>query len=241
MSLEEIQRRLAAAKDDLANLEGLRSQAEGTVTLVKNTLLVKEKELAAAKADGSKEDIEVAGDSLLYFQELLNQKSKAHLEAEEDVRQAEAKVDGLKKKEKEALRKLEDEKPRGRKVTVDSSDGIPALQLPPEGPPQPFFICRLLAKVLGAGRSSWNECNLPDFCHEKMVLRLGSEADLKRLTTAWWEEDEIECVWLGEGRIEHKPALRKITIYSRAGDSHKLTFELLKECLPGYAIQWRDG
>lgn len=37
----------------------------------------------------------------------------------------------------------------------------------------------------------------------------------QRLTTAWWEEDEIECVWLGEGRIEHKPALRKITIYSR--------------------------
>ena len=83
-------------------------------------------------------------------------------------------------------------------------------------------------------RSSWNECDLPDFCHEKMVLRLGLEADLKvtlglkktpdndnltgssqRLTTAWWEEDEIECVWLGEGRIEHKPALRKITIYSR--------------------------
>merc|ERR1712147_109345 len=132
-------------------------------------------------------------------------------------------------KEKEALGKLEDEKPRGRKVTVDSSDGIPALQLPQEGPPQPFFICRLLAKVLGAGISSWNECDLPDFCHEKMVLRLGPEADLKRLTTAWWEEDEIECVWLGEGRIEHKPALSKIT------------FELLKECLPGYAIQWRDG
>ena len=137
MSLEEIQRRLAAAKDDLANLEGLRSQAAGTVTLVKNTLLLKEKELTAAKADGSKEDIEVAGDSLLYFQELLNQKSKAHLEAEEDVRQAEAKVDGLKKKEKEALRKLEDETPRGRKVTVDSSDGIPALQLPPEGKESP--------------------------------------------------------------------------------------------------------
>ena len=137
MSLEEIQRRLAAAKDDLANLEGLRSQAEGTVILVKNTLLVKEKELAASKADGSKEDIEVAGDSLLYFQELLNQKSKAHLEAEEDVRQAEAKVDGLKNKEKEALGKLEDEKPRGRKVTVDSSDGIPALQLPQEGKESP--------------------------------------------------------------------------------------------------------
>ena len=28
-------------------------------------------------------------------------------------------------------------------------------------------------------RSSWNECDLPDFCHEKMVLRLGLEADLK--------------------------------------------------------------
>ena len=137
MSLEEIQRRLAAAKDDLANLEGLRSQAEGTVTLVKNTLLVKEKELTAAKADGSKEDIEVAGDSLLYFQELLNQKSKAHLEAEEDVRQAEVKVDDLEKKEKEALQKLEDEKPRGRKVTIDSSDGIPVLQLPAEGKESP--------------------------------------------------------------------------------------------------------
>ena len=35
------------------------------------------------------------------------------------------------------------------------------------------------------------------------------------MTTAWWEDDEIECVWLGEGRIEHKPVLRKITIFSR--------------------------
>ena len=35
------------------------------------------------------------------------------------------------------------------------------------------------------------------------------------MTTAWLEDDEIECVWLGEGRIEHKPVLRKITIYSR--------------------------
>jgi len=61
------------------------------------------------------------------------------------------------------------------------------------------------------------------------------------LTTAWWEDDEIECVWLGEGRIEHKPVLKKVTIFSRAGDSHKLTFELLKEALPDYAIQWRDG
>ena len=76
------------------------------------------------------------------------------------------------------------------------------------------------------------------------------------MTAAWWEDDEIECVWLGEGRIEHKPVLRKITIFSRwvklflpnmwnnisrAGDSHKLTFELLKAALPDYAIQWRDG
>lgn len=60
MSLDQIQRRLAAARDDLVNLEGLKSQAEGTVSLVKNTLLVKEKDLAAAKADGSKDEIEVA-------------------------------------------------------------------------------------------------------------------------------------------------------------------------------------
>ena len=59
MSLDSIQRRLATAQDELVNLEGLKTQAQGTVTLVKNTLLVKEKELAAAKADGSKEDIEV--------------------------------------------------------------------------------------------------------------------------------------------------------------------------------------
>jgi len=241
MSLDSIQRRLATAQDELVNLEGLKTQAQGTVTLVKNTLLVKEKDLAAAKLDGSKEEIEIAGDTMLYFQELLNYKSKALVEAEEDVRQAEEKINALKKQESEALQKVEEEKPRGRKVTVDASDGIPTLQLPPEGPPQPFFICKLLAKVLGAGRSSWDECNLPDFCHEKKVLRLGDESDLKRMTTAWWEDDEIECVWLGEGRIEHKPVLRKITIFSRAGDSHKLTFELLKEALPEYAIQWRDG
>ena len=28
-------------------------------------------------------------------------------------------------------------------------------------------------------RSSWDECNLPDFCHEKRILRLGVESDLK--------------------------------------------------------------
>ena len=28
-------------------------------------------------------------------------------------------------------------------------------------------------------RSSWDECNLPDFCHEKKILRLGVESDLK--------------------------------------------------------------
>ena len=133
MSLNQIQRRLAAARDDLVNLEGLKSQAEGTVALVKNTLLVKEKDLAAAKVDGSKEEIEVAGDTMLYFQELLNSKSKALVEAEEDVRQAEEKINSLKKQEAAALQKVEEEKPRGRKVTVDASDGIPTLQLPPEG------------------------------------------------------------------------------------------------------------
>ena len=133
MSLDQIQRRLATAQDDLVNLRGLKTQAEGTVTLVKNTLSVKEKDLAAAKLDGSKEDIEVAGDTMLYFQELLNVKSKALLDAEEEVRQAEEKISDLKKREGEALRKAEEEKPRGRKVTVDASDGIPTLQLPPEG------------------------------------------------------------------------------------------------------------
>ena len=133
MSLEQIQRRLATAQDDLVNLRGLKTQAEGTVTLVKNTLSVKEKDLASAKLDGSKEDIEVAGDTMLYFQELLNVKSKALLDAEEEVRQAEEKISDLKKREGEALRKAEEEKPRGRKVTVDASDGIPTLQLPPEG------------------------------------------------------------------------------------------------------------
>ena len=133
MSLDQIQRRLAAARDDLVNLEGLKSQAEGTVSLVKNTLLVKEKDLAAAKADGSKDEVEVAGDTMLYFQELLNVKSKALLDAEEEVRQAEEKISDLKKREGEALRKAEEEKPRGRKVTVDASDGIPTLQLPHEG------------------------------------------------------------------------------------------------------------
>ena len=133
MSLDQIQRRLAAAQDDLVNLRGLKTQAEGTVTLVKNTLSVKEKDLASAKLDGSKEDIEVAGDTMLYFQELLNVKSKALLDAEEEVRQAEEKISDLKKREGEALRKAEEEKPRGRKVTVDASDGIPTLQLPPEG------------------------------------------------------------------------------------------------------------
>ena len=86
MSLDQIQRRLATAQDDLVNLRGLKTQAEGTVTLVKNTLSVKEKDLASAKLDGSKEDIEVAGDTMLYFQELLNVKSKALLDAEEEVR-----------------------------------------------------------------------------------------------------------------------------------------------------------
>ena len=133
MSLDQIQRRLATAQDDLVNLRGLKTQAEGTVTLVKNTLSVKEKDLASAKLDGSKEDIEVAGDTMLYFQELLNVKSKALLDAEEEVRQAEEKISDLKKREGEALRKAEEEKPRGRKVTVDASDGIPTLQLPPEG------------------------------------------------------------------------------------------------------------
>jgi len=241
MSVEEIRRRLAAAQDDLVNLEGLKTQAQGTVTLVKKTLSVKEKDEAAAKLNGTKEDIEVAGDTMLYFQELLSYKSKALVEAEEDIKQMEERIRELKKQLAEALQKLEDEKPRGRKVTVDASDGIPTYHLPPEGPPQPFFICKLLAKVLGAGRSSWNQCNLPDFCVEKTVLRLGEESELKRLTTAWWDDDEIECVWLGEGRIEHKPVLKKVTIFSRAGDSHKLTFELLKEALPDYAIQWRDG
>ena len=133
MSLDSIQRRLATAQDELVNLEGVKTQAQGTVTLVKNTLLVKEKDLAAARLDGSKEDIEVAGDTMLYFQELLNYKSKALVEAEEDVRQAEEKINALKKQEAEALQKVEEEKPRGRKVTVDASDGIPTLQLPPEG------------------------------------------------------------------------------------------------------------
>ena len=133
MSLDQIQRRLATAQDDLVNLRGLKTQAEGTVTLVKNTLSVKENDLASAKLDGSKEDIEVAGDTMLYFQELLNVKSKALLDAEEEVRQAEEKISDLKKREGEALRKAEEEKPRGRKVTVDASDGIPTLQLPHEG------------------------------------------------------------------------------------------------------------
>jgi len=241
MSLDQIQRKLETAQDDLVNLEGLKTQAQGTVTLVKNTLVVKEKDLRVAKLNGDKEEIEVAGDTMLYFQELLNYKSKALIEAEDDLIQTQEKIRDLKKQEAEALKKLEEEKPRGRKVTVDASDGIPTYELPPEGPKQPFFICKLLAKVLGAGRSSWAQCNLPDFCVEKTVLRLGEESDLKRLTTAWWEDDEIECVWLGEGRIEHKPVLKKVTIFSRAGDSHKLTFELLKEALPDYAIQWRDG
>ena len=37
----------------------------------------------------------------------------------------------------------------------------------------------LLNRTTIVFRSSWNECDLPDFCHEKMVLRLGLEADLK--------------------------------------------------------------
>ena len=44
---------------------------------------------------------------------------------------------------------------------------------------------------------------------------MGQSLLVQRMTAAWWEDDEIECVWLGEGRIEHKPVLRKITIFSR--------------------------
>ena len=133
MSVDEIQRRLAAAQDDLVNLEGLKAQAQGTVALVKKTLSVKEKDEAAAKLNGNKEEIEVAGDTMLYFQELLSYKSKALNEAEEDIKQMEERIRDLKKQLADALQKLEDEKPRGRKVTVDASDGIPTYHLPPEG------------------------------------------------------------------------------------------------------------
>ena len=47
-------------------------------------------------------------------------------------------------------------------------------------------------------------------------IGLGQSLLVQRMTAAWWEDDEIECVWLGEGRIEHKPVLRKITIFSRS-------------------------
>ena len=54
------------------------------------------------------------------------------------------------------------------------------------------------------------------------------------MTAAWLEDDEIECVWLGEGRIEHKPVLRKITIYSRWLDQ-----TLLAQHMRFYIQSWR--
>jgi len=94
---------------------------------------------------------------------------------------------------------------------------------------QPFLLVKLRVKQEDV-----------DFTLEKIVLRRGTEKEYKTYAHEWQSEG-IDCHLMGEGQLVHSPDEKKITVLSRQGDSHKVTFKVLMEAMPGYHLQWRDG
>merc|ERR1712168_1539220 len=84
---------------------------------------------------------------------------------------------------------------------------------------QPFLLVKLRI------RQADNQ-----FCQEKLVLRCGTEKEFK-VYSREWEEEGVDSSLLGEGSIVHNPADKRVTIYSRPGDSHKLTYRILQQSL----------
>ena len=133
--MEEVQgvrSRLARSQEELQVLQGRREQAESLVGQVKLALVVKVAQFDTLRLEGEQRDIDIAGDDLKHFSELLDIKTKELHEAELNITLANETIAKLKEEENRALVRASEQKPIGKKLSVDSSDGIPSVALPPE-------------------------------------------------------------------------------------------------------------
>lgn len=158
--LQGIRCKLARCQEEVQVLEGRKKQAESLVGQVKLALVIKVAQFDTLKLEGDQRDIDIAGDDLKHFSELLNTKTKELGDAELNITLAKETIVKLKEDENKALIKASEQKTTGKKLSVDCSDGIPTVALPPEGPPQPFLVCRLMASQLGPGRLVTPSCSL---------------------------------------------------------------------------------